>query len=109
MKRVLANLWWALLALAGAWAYATLALHRGEPLSSAYILIAALCSYAIGYRFYSKWLAASVLALDDRRATPCEVHDDGKDFVKTNKWNPGLTPDRNQRRCTPVVHNVESG
>ena len=86
MKRVLANLWWALLALAGAWAYATLALHRGEPLSSAYILIAALCSYAIGYRFYSKWLAASVLALDDRRATPCEVHDDGKDFVKTNKW-----------------------
>src|ERR1035441_5295865 len=55
-------------------------------LSSAYILIAALCSYAIGYRFYSKWLAASVLALDDRRATPCEVHDDGKDFVKTNKW-----------------------
>jgi carbon starvation protein len=86
MKRVLANLFWALLALLGAWAYATLAFHRGEPLNSVYILIAALCSYAIGYRFYSKWLAARVLALDDRRATPCEVHDDGKDFVKTNKW-----------------------
>jgi carbon starvation protein len=86
MKRVLANLWWALLAVAGAWAYATLAFHRGEQLNSAYILIAALCSYAIGYRFYSKWLAARVLALNDRRATPCEVHDDGKDFVKTNKW-----------------------
>src|SRR5688500_1133970 len=70
----------------GAFAYVTLALHRGERISSAYILIAALCSYAIGFRFYSKWIAARVLALDDRRATPCEVNDDGKDFVKTNRW-----------------------
>ncbi len=86
MKKVLANLWWVLVAVAGAWAYATVAFHRGEPLNSAYILTAALCTYAIGYRFYSKWLATRVLMLDDRRATPCEVHDDGKDFVKTNKW-----------------------
>ena len=86
MKKVLINLLWVLLALAGAWAYATLALYRGENLNSAYLLVAALCTYAIGYRFYSKWLAARVLMLDDRRATPCEVHDDGKDFVKTNKW-----------------------
>ncbi len=67
-------------------AYVTLALHRGEHISSAYILVAALCSYAIGYRFYSKWIATKVLMLNERRATPCEVHDDGKDFVKTNKW-----------------------
>lgn len=86
MKKILIRLLWVLLALAGAWAYATLALHRGEHLNSAYLLIAALCTYAIGYRFYSKWLAARVMMLDDRRATPCEVHDDGKDFVKTNKW-----------------------
>ena len=86
MKKTIANLLWLLVAVAGAGAYATLALHRGEPLDSAYILVAALCSYAIGYRFYSKWLAARVLMLNDRRATPCEVHDDGKDFVKTNKW-----------------------
>src|SRR6266404_1891356 len=86
MKRIAANLFWICLAVAGAWSYATLALHRGEELNSAYILIAALCSYAIGFRFYSKWIAARVLMLDDRRATPCEVHDDGKDFVKTNKW-----------------------
>jgi carbon starvation protein len=86
MKKTMANLWWLLVAVAGAWAYATLAWHRGEALNSVYILIAALCSYAIGYRFYSKWLATRVLMLDDRRATPCEVHDDGKDFVKTNKW-----------------------
>src|SRR5512132_4088453 len=86
MKRVLANCLWLLVALAGAGAYATLAFSRGERLNSAYILVAALCSYAIGYRFYSKWLAARVLMLNDRRATPCEVHDDGRDFVKTNKW-----------------------
>src|SRR4030081_1185145 len=86
MKKPFANLLWVAIALLGAWAYVTLALHRGEGLNSAFILIAALCSYAIGYRFYSKWIAARVLMLDDRRATPCEVHDDGKDFVKTNKW-----------------------
>src|SRR5213595_1700636 len=86
MKKPLASLLWIAVALLGAWAYVTLALHRGEPLNSAFILIAAFCSYAIGCRFYSKWIAARVLALNDRRATPCEVHDDGKDFVKTNKW-----------------------
>ena len=86
MKKVLAPLFWLLLALAGAVAYATLAFRRSEPVNSAYILIAAVCTYAIGYRFYSKWIAARVLALNDRRATPCEVHDDGRDFVKTNKW-----------------------
>src|SRR5437867_12311812 len=86
MSRIVPKLLWAGVALLGAFAYATLALRRGEPISSAYLLLAALCSYAIGYRFYSKWIAARVLALNDRRATPCEVHDDGRDFVKTNKW-----------------------
>ncbi len=86
MKKIAANIFWFLLAVAGAWAYATLSFHRGEGLNSAYILIAALCTYAIGYRFYSKWIATRVLMLNDRRATPCEVHDDGKDFCKTNKW-----------------------
>jgi carbon starvation protein len=86
VKKLAAKLLWVLIALAGAWGYATIALHRGEALSSVYVLIAALCTYAIGYRFYSKWIAVKVLMLDDRRATPCVVHDDGKDFVKTNKW-----------------------
>jgi carbon starvation protein len=86
MKKVAAHIFWILVAITGAWAYATIALHRGERLNSAFILMAALCSYAIGYRFYSKWIALRVLMLNDRRATPCEVHDDGKDFVKTNKW-----------------------
>jgi carbon starvation protein len=86
MKKTLVSLLWLLLAVAGAWAYVTLAFHCGERINSAYILVAALCSYAIGYRFYSKWIAARVLMLNDRRATPCEVHDDGKDFVRTDKW-----------------------
>src|SRR5467141_4122723 len=86
MKGPLPKLLWGAVALMGTGAYATLALRRGEHLSSTYILLAALCTYAIGYRFYSKWIAARVLALNDRRATPCEVHDDGKDFCKTNKW-----------------------
>jgi carbon starvation protein len=86
MKKVLTPFFWFLLALAGAAAYATLAFRRSEPVNSGYILIAAVCTYAIGYRFYSKWIAARLLALDDRRATPCVVHDDGRDFVKTNKW-----------------------
>src|SRR5258706_6570193 len=86
MRKSLAAFWWLIVALLGAWAYVTLALHRGEHINSIFILIAALCTYAIGYRFYSKWIAARVLVLNDRRATPCEVHEDGKDFCKANKW-----------------------
>lgn len=86
MRKILTRLCWLLVALLGAGAFWILAFTRGQEINSIYILIAALCSYAIGYRFYSKWIAARVLALNDRRATPCEVHDDGKDFVKTNKW-----------------------
>jgi len=86
MRKIISVLLWLGVALLGAFAYSAMALRRGEPINSAYVLIAAVCTYAIGYRSYSKWIAARVLMLDDRRATPCEVHDDGKDFVKTNKW-----------------------
>ena len=86
LKKIVGAIFWILLALAGASAYATLALRRNEPINSAHLLIAAICTYAIGYRFYSKWIATRLLVLNDRRATPCEVHDDGRDFVRTNKW-----------------------
>ena len=86
MKNLFHKLAWASVGFAGAGAYAILALRRHESISSSYLLVAALCSYAIGYRFYSKWIAVRVLMLDNRRATPSEVHDDGRDFVKTNKW-----------------------
>jgi len=77
---------WTLVSVLGAAAYAVLASRRGEPLNAAWMVVAALCTYAIGVRFYSKWIAAKVLMLDDRRATPAEVHDDGRDFVRTNKY-----------------------
>ncbi len=86
MRKLTRAVIWLGISLLGAWAYVTLAVRRGEPVNSVYILIAAFCTYALGFRFYSKWIAVRVLALNERRATPCEVHDDGKDFVKTNKW-----------------------
>ncbi len=86
MKKAVSFLIWLAVAFVGAGAYTTIAFQRDERLNSVYILAAALCTYAIGYRFYSKWIAARVFLLDDRRATPCEVHEDGRDFVKTNKW-----------------------
>jgi carbon starvation protein len=86
MKNALSVLIWLIVALLGALAYATLALHRSEHINSVYVLIAAACTYALGYRFYSKWIAARIMTLDDRRATPCEVHEDGCDYVKTNPW-----------------------
>jgi carbon starvation protein len=86
MKPILRTVVWLTVGLLGALAYGVLAVRRGEPVSSAYLLIAAVCTYAIGYRFYSAWIAARVLMLDDRRATPCEVSEDGRDFVRTHPW-----------------------
>ncbi len=77
---------WISVAALGAFAYFVVAFHRGEPLNAGWLLMAAICTYAIGYRFYSKWIAARLLTLNDRRATPCEAHEDGRDYVKINKW-----------------------
>src|ERR1700746_2483709 len=67
-------------------ALAMLALSRGEPVSALWIIVAGLCALAISYRFYSKWLATKVLLLNDERATPAVVKNDGRDFVPTNRW-----------------------
>jgi carbon starvation protein len=72
-----------LLGLAALW---ILALSRGEPVNALWIVMGGLCATAISYRFYSKWLAAKVLVLNDERATPALVRNDGKDFVPTNRW-----------------------
>src|SRR5512133_2880852 len=77
---------WIAVAVAGALSVATIALHRGEEINAMWLVVAAVCSYAIGYRFYSKFIAARVLTLDALRATPAERLDDGRDFVPTNKW-----------------------
>jgi carbon starvation protein len=86
MLRFLARLLWALIAIAAAFAMATIANSRGEPVNSMWLVIAAVCTYLIGYRFYAKFLAARVMALDDQRATPAERLRDGHDFEPTNKW-----------------------
>jgi carbon starvation protein len=86
MARLLSILGWLLLALLGALAIGTVALHRGEQISAMWLVVAAICTYAIGYRFYSKFIAAKVLALDSLRATPAERLENGRDFVPTHKW-----------------------
>ena len=86
MKPGLRILLWTLIALLGALALGTIALHRGEQINALWLVAAAVCSYAIGYRFYSKFIAAKVLALDPQRATPAERLENGRDFVPTNKW-----------------------
>ena len=80
------KLLWFLVAALGAGAMAVLALSRGEQVGALWIIIAGLCALAISYRFYSKWLATKVLVLNDERATPAMVQNDGKDFVPTNRW-----------------------
>jgi carbon starvation protein len=77
---------WGLIALAGAFSFAALALNRGESVNAVWLVSAALAVYFIAYRFYSKFIAEKVLQLDDRRQTPAERHNDGMDYVPTNKW-----------------------
>ena len=83
---MLKKLLWAGVALMGATALGVIALKRGEPLNAVWLIAAAASIYALGYRFYSRWVAFRVLELDDQRATPAERLDDGRDFVPTNKW-----------------------
>lgn len=85
MNRILSIGLWAAVSFIGAWCFGVLALHTGEKISAVWIVIASLCIYMIGYRYYSKYIATRVLELDDQRATPAIVHNDGRDFVPTNK------------------------
>ena len=78
-------LWFAVAAL-GTWAVAMLALSRGEHISALWIVTAGFCALSISYRFYSKWLAAKVLVLNEERATPAILQNDNKDYVPTNRW-----------------------
>ena len=76
---------WVAVALLGAVAWGVLALSRGEEISALWLLAAALMSYAIAYRFYSKFIARRVLGLDDTRATPAERLDNGVDYEVTDR------------------------
>jgi len=82
LKRVM----WIALACGAAICLGAIAFSRGEHINSLWLVAAAASTYLLGYRFYGKFIAARVMALDDRRATPAERLDNGHDFVPTNKW-----------------------
>jgi carbon starvation protein len=86
MNRLTKVLVWTAIALLGAGALGGIALSRGERITGTWFVVAAACTYLVAYRFYSAFLAAKILALDDTRATPAERLNDGRDFVPTNKW-----------------------
>jgi carbon starvation protein len=86
MNKMVKILGWGVVALLGAVAVGTVAVHRGEPINALWLVVAATCCYALGYRFYSKFIAVKILALDGLRATPAERLENGRDFLVTNKW-----------------------
>ncbi|HXJ87014.1 MAG TPA: carbon starvation CstA family protein [Candidatus Binatia bacterium] len=86
MNKGLWGLVWALIAAVGLGAITAIAVHRSEPINALWLVTAATCCYALGYRFYSKFIAAKILAVDALRATPAERLENGRDFLVTNKW-----------------------
>ena len=76
---------WAALALLGAFCLGTVALRQGEHISALWIVVAAVSIYLVAYRYYSLYIARNVMGLDPRRATPAHIHNDGLDYVPTNK------------------------
>jgi carbon starvation protein len=86
VKKALKTLLWVAVALGGAAGLGAIALERDEPINATWFIVAAVCVFLLAYRFYSAFIAARVLALDETRATPAERLDDGRDFVPTNKW-----------------------
>ena len=86
MRRLLTILIWTAVAALGAASFGRLALSRGETVNAAWLLVAALCTYAVAYRFYSKFIASNVFALNAARPTPSVRLNDGRDFSPTNRW-----------------------
>ncbi|MGA1985046.1 MAG: carbon starvation CstA family protein [Candidatus Sulfotelmatobacter sp.] len=86
MNKTLTILAWIVVGLLGAGAVGVIAVRRGEPINALWLVVAATCCYALGYRFYSKFIATKILALDALRATPAERLENGRDFVVTNRW-----------------------
>ena len=76
---------WVGIALLGGLSWTMLAVVRGETVNAIWFVFAAVCTYFIGYRFYSKLIEAKLLKPNDRRATPAEYLADGKDFAATDR------------------------
>ncbi|MFL5552642.1 MAG: carbon starvation CstA family protein [Gemmatimonadaceae bacterium] len=86
MRRLGTILIWSFISVLGAASFAWLALSRGESVNAAWLLVAALCTYAVAYRFYSRFIASKIFALDPARPTPAARLNDGRDFTPTNRW-----------------------
>ncbi len=86
MRRVAGIAAWILVGLGGAFCLATIAITRGEPINSIWLVLAACCTYLVGYRFYSRFISVKVMALDNDRATPAERLRNGHDYEPTNRW-----------------------
>lgn len=86
MQKLLKSIGWFAIALLGAYALSGIAFNRGESVNALWMVTAAICIYAIAYRFYASWIAAKVLVIDETRATPAERLENGRDFLPTNKW-----------------------
>jgi len=78
-------IWW-LLTVLGVFSLGTVALSRGETINALWIITAAVSIYLVAYRYYSLYIADKVMQLDPTRATPAVRHNDGLDFVPTNKY-----------------------
>ena len=76
---------WTVLSVMGAFALGYIALNRGEQINALWIVVASVCVYLIAYRFYGLYIAKNVLALDPTRMTPAVRHNDGLDYVPTDK------------------------
>jgi len=85
-SKLLSKLAWGLMGLLLLFSLATLSWAHGEPVNSLWLVIAAVCTFVLAYRFHAAWLLADVLTLDEMRQTAATRHADGKDFVPSNRW-----------------------
>ena len=79
-------MFWIAVAMVAALCLGVIAIERGEPINSMWLVLAAACSYLVGFRFYAKFIAAKVMVLDNTRATPAERLRNGHDYEPTNRW-----------------------
>ena len=86
MSKLLRVILWFTVAALGSFAVGVAAFQRNEPVNALWLVVAGVCTFAIAYRFYSAWLIAKVLTIDDTRAPAAVTRADGKDFVPTPKW-----------------------
>lgn len=86
MSKPVSLIVWTIISLTGATILGGIAMSRAEHVNAAWLLVAALCTFSVGYRFYSKFIAEKIFELDDNRPTPAHRLNDGKDFLPTAKW-----------------------